>query len=86
MLFWIVLLGSCALATIVSTILSKRPMVSAIGVSTLAGIVVALHDAHTSAFWGLAAVIVIICSLPVTVAGAIVTENLMDKYRPHWKD
>jgi hypothetical protein len=32
----------------------------------LTGSVVALHDADTSAFWGLATVIVIICSLPVT--------------------
>ena len=86
MVFWIVLLGSCAAATIVSTILSKRPIVSAISVSVLAGLVVGLHDARTSAFWGLAAIIVIVCSLLVTVVSAIVTENLMDKYASQGKD
>ena len=85
MVFWILLLGSCAVATIVSTILWKSPMVSAISVSILAGIVLALHEAHTSALWGLATLIVIICSLPVTVVSAIVTENLIDRYAPHWK-
>lgn len=40
----------------------------------------------TSAFAVLAMIIAAVCSLPVTVITGIVTENLMDKYAPHWKD
>ncbi len=32
------------------------------------------------AFWGLAVIIVLVCSLPLTAVTAIVTDNLMDKY------
>jgi hypothetical protein len=83
LVYWIVMLGSCAITTIVGTIWLKSPMVAAIGTSVLAGCVIAILA--TGAFWALATFIVIVCSLPVTVVTAIVTEDLMDKYAPGWK-
>ncbi|HKU16687.1 MAG TPA: hypothetical protein VJQ52_20005 [Steroidobacteraceae bacterium] len=86
MTFWMLFLGSCGVGAVLGTLLWKRPMVAAISVSVLAGMVIALHDMSTSPFSVLAMIIATICSLPVTVVAAIVTENLMDKYAPHWKD
>ena len=80
MLYWAVLLGSCAVVTILATLIGKRPMVSAIGVSLVAGIGTGLYGAGQSPMWIVGSVIVIVCSLPVTIATGMLTESLSEKW------
>lgn len=77
---WIVLLGSCVVLTAFGTLIWKRPGTAALCVTGLAGSMVALMTVQKDAFWGMAVIVVLICSFPVTIVTAIVTDNLMDKY------
>lgn len=86
MIYWIVLLTSCVLLTVLGTLGGKRPLFAAIGVSLLAGICVGLYGARTAPLWLIGSVVVIVCSLPVTIVTGIVTENLMDKHASRSKD
>jgi preprotein translocase subunit SecY len=80
-----VLLACSALLTIVGTLFSRRPLLSAVSVSILVSLAVGLPTMRTDAFWILATGIILVVSLPVTIVTAIVSENLMDKYAPHWR-
>jgi hypothetical protein len=78
-LHWIILLSACVVGTIVGTLLTKRPIQVATGISLLAGMVAGFQGASNSPLWMLGSIIVIVCSLPVTIVTGIVVENLMDK-------
>jgi hypothetical protein len=79
-LYWAVLLGSCAVVTTFATLIAKRPMLSAIGVSLVAGIGTGLYGAGQSPLWIVGSVAVIVCSLPVTVATGMLTDGIRDKW------
>jgi disulfide bond formation protein DsbB len=85
-LYWTVLLGSCAVVTILATLIANRPMLAAIGVSVLAGLTTGLYGARTSALWILGTVMVIVCSLPVTIVAAMLTERWSEKWRASRSD
>jgi hypothetical protein len=78
--YWILLLSACAVTTVFATLTLKRPILAAIAVSVLAGVGTGLYGARTSSLWMVGSIIVMVCSLPVTVVTGIVTENLMDKW------
>jgi hypothetical protein len=84
-ILWIVLLGSCVALTALGTLIWKRPVTAALCVTGLVTFVVLCSVFQEDAFWGMAVIIVIICSLPLTVVTGIVTDNLMDKYAD-WRD
>ena len=80
MLYWAVLLGSCAMVTILATLITKRPILSAIWVSALAGFGTGLYGADRSPLWIVGSVVVIICSLPVTVVTGMLTDRLRERW------
>ena len=79
MVYWTVLLTSCAVLTIVGTLFWKRPLLAAVGASVLVSLGIGLPTMQTGAFWILVIAIVLIFSLPVTIVTGIVTKKLMDK-------
>jgi predicted tellurium resistance membrane protein TerC len=79
-LYWAVLLGSCTVATLFATLIAKRPMLAAIWVSVLAGIGTGLYGARHSPLWIVGSVVVIVCSLPVTIVTGMVTERLRERW------
>lgn len=86
MLYWTVLLGSCAVVTIFATLIANRPMLAAISVSVLAGFATGLYGARNAPLWMVGTVVVMVCSLPVTIVAAMVTDRLSERWRASRRD
>jgi hypothetical protein len=84
-ILWIVLLGSCIALTALVTLIWKRPVTAALCVAGLVNFVNLCLIYGDGALWGLAMIFVLICTVPLTIATGIVTDNLMDKYAD-WRD
>lgn len=82
---WIVLLGSCVALTALGTLIWKRPVTAALCVAGLVNFVNICLIFGDGPLWGLAMIIVLICTVPLTIVTGIVTDNLMDKYAD-WRD
>lgn len=84
-IFWIVLLGSCVALTALGTVISKRPVTTALCVAGLVNFVNLCLIYGDGALWGLAMIFVFSCTVPLTIATGIVTDNLRDQY-DDWRD
>ena len=79
MRYWIVLLGFCVAATIFGTLAFKRPIPAAIAASLLAAVGSGLYGARSSPLWIVGSIVVLVCSLPIAIVAAIVTENVSER-------
>ena len=79
---WIVVIGLAALLTAAGAYAGMHPLLAAFCAPVVASLLIqfAIGGPTKDAFWGLAALTTSICSLPVTITAAIVTDNLLDKY------
>jgi hypothetical protein len=82
---WTLLLGSCIALTAFATLIWKRPVTAALCVAGLVNCVVICLIYGEGPLWGLAMILVLICTVPLTVVTGIVTDNLIDKYAD-WRD
>jgi hypothetical protein len=76
---WAILLSVCVLMTIVGTVAMKRPVLTAIVISTLAGLASGLFHSGSSALWIVESAVLIVCALPVTLITGMLTEKFMDE-------